>query len=81
MPEDDGGSAITGYTIERRETSRVGFNNAMSSEELECTVIGLTKDKQYYFQVAAENAMGTGPFVQLKEPVTAKNPFGKDSHT
>ena len=76
-PEDDGGSEITLYTIERREASRKNWANSMSSENTEYTVSKLIKDKQYYARVAAVNAVGTGPFVELKEPVTAKCPHGE----
>lgn len=31
-PEDDGGRPITGYVIERKDTSRASWNNSMSSK-------------------------------------------------
>ena len=76
-PEDDGGTEVTGYVIERREAKRTNWNNAMSSPDLDYTITKLTKGKQYYFRVAAENKMGVGPFVETQEPVTAKSAFGE----
>ena len=32
QPEDDGGRPVTNYVIERRETTRSGWNNSMSSK-------------------------------------------------
>ena len=49
----------------------------MDCEEEAFTVKGLTKDKSYYFRVAAENTIGQGPFAELPDPVTAKSAFGK----
>lgn len=43
----------------------------------EFTVSNLTEGKAYLFQVAAENEVGQGPFVEIPEPVTVKSAFGK----
>lgn len=32
---------------------------------------------KYVFRVAAENDVGVGPYVELRQPVTAKSQFGK----
>ena len=78
-PEDDGGTEVTGYVLEKRDITRSAWSNAMSTQELEFTIPKLVKDKQYLIRVAAENACGVGPFVELEKPVTAKCPFGKCS--
>ena len=78
-PEDDGGTEITGYVLEKRDITRSAWSNSMSTQELEFTVPKLVKDKQYLVRVAAENQCGLGPFVELEKPVTAKCPFGKCS--
>ena len=75
-PEDNGGSDVTGYVLERREASRKGWNNKQETTELEITFTKLIEGKQYYFRVAAVNEVGQGPFAETEEPVTAKCPFG-----
>ena len=76
-PEDDGGSPITGYVIEFREASRSTWNSAGTSETLEFTAEKLVEGKEYMFRVAAKNDQGVSDFVEIPEPVVAKNPFGK----
>ncbi|KAF3843851.1 hypothetical protein F7725_002700 [Dissostichus mawsoni] len=60
-PEYDGGSNITGYTVERRDLPegrwvRANFTNVI---ETKFTVTGLTENAQYDFRVIAKNAVGT----------------------
>ena len=43
----------------------------------EHTIKNLTEGKAYLFQVAAENEVGQGTFVEIPEPVTVKSAFGK----
>ena len=76
-PEDDGGSEVTKYTIERRESTRKVWNNTQTTSDLDTTFTKLTEGKKYYFRVAAHNEVGQGPFEELPEPVTAKCPFGE----
>ena len=75
VPEDNGGSDITGYLLERRESTRSSWNNSMHTSDLYYTVRNLTKDKKYIIRVAAVNEIGQGPFAALDEPVTAKSEF------
>lgn len=76
-PEDNGGSEIIGYILERKESTRTSWNNSMTTSEQEYTVRKLVSGKSYFLRVAAENEVGVGPWVELAEPVTAKCPFGK----
>lgn len=60
-PEYDGGSNITGYTVEKRDLPegrwvRANFTNVI---ETQFTVTGLTENAQYDFRVIAKNAVGT----------------------
>uniref|UniRef100_A0A3B4AB85 Titin n=1 Tax=Periophthalmus magnuspinnatus TaxID=409849 RepID=A0A3B4AB85_9GOBI len=60
-PEYDGGSSITGYTVEKRDLPegrwvRANFTNVI---ETQFTVTGLTENAQYDFRVIAKNAVGT----------------------
>jgi hypothetical protein len=60
-PEDDGGSAITDYVIER-STDGVEWTAVVDGESTatSSTVDGLTNGSSYSFRVAAINTAGTG---------------------
>lgn len=60
-PPYDGGSKITGYSVERREASsgrwvKANFTNII---ELGFKVSGLNQDETYEFRVYAKNAVGS----------------------
>lgn len=60
-PPYDGGSKITGYSVERRDGSngrwvKANFTNII---ELGFTVSGLNQDESYEFRVYAKNAVGS----------------------
>lgn len=60
-PPYDGGSKITGYSVERREPStgrwvKANFTNII---EMGFTVSGLNQDESYEFRVYARNAVGS----------------------
>jgi len=46
-------------------------------QDTDFEVQGLTEHKDYLFRVAAANANGTGDWVEMPSPITAKMPFGK----
>jgi hypothetical protein len=78
-PSSNGGSAITDYIIQYRQTSTGGawttFSDAVTAT-IGVVVTGLTNGTGYDFQVAAVNAIGTGPFsaIATATPVTAFDP-------
>ena len=76
-PADDGGREITHYIVQKRDTKQRSWGPVSKPEETECMAQGLIEGTTYQFQVAAENEVGVGPFVELPEPVTAKSPHGK----
>ena len=78
IPESDGGSPITSYTIEKCDASKGSWFSAGSSEKdtLTFKVKKLFEGTDYLFRVAAENKIGLGEFAALTKPVTAKLPFG-----
>ncbi|XP_063069289.1 titin-like [Engraulis encrasicolus] len=60
--ENDGGSEITGYFVEKRDKAGVRWTrcNKHDITELRFRVTGLTEDHEYEFRVSAENAAGPG---------------------
>jgi hypothetical protein len=70
-PATDGGSAITGYLVRVVDTagSQVGALRPALAAATSLTVTGLTNGSSYRFQVAAANAVGTGPNSALSAPV------------
>lgn len=78
-PEDDGGSPVTGYVIERCDVSRGRWVrcNRDKVTELTFTVSDLTDGGQYQFRISAENAAGVGQPSPTSATFTAKLPFGK----
>lgn len=61
-PTDDGGSAITDYTVEYRVTgsgSWSTFSHAASTA-MSASITGLTNGTSYDFRVSAVNSIGTG---------------------
>uniref|UniRef100_A0A8C6X0A7 Titin n=1 Tax=Naja naja TaxID=35670 RepID=A0A8C6X0A7_NAJNA len=90
-PEYDGGSRITGYTVEKKELPegrwmKASFTNVI---ETEFTVSGLVEDQRYEFRVIARNAAGsvsepsesTGPIIArdaIEAPRASLDPKYKD---
>jgi alpha-tubulin suppressor-like RCC1 family protein/serine protease inhibitor ecotin len=64
-PADNGGSAITGYTVTSSGDAKTCTTSATS-----CTVSGLTSGQSYTFTVTATNAAGTGPASDPSSSVT-----------
>ena len=78
-PQDDGGSAITGYIIEKREAMRMTWNRAekTTDDKTTRTVKGLMTGDEFYFRVAAVNKQGSSEFLEMPRPVIIKSPFGE----
>jgi hypothetical protein len=69
-PASDGGAAITGYVV----TPYIGYyplpSRSFSSTATTQMVTGLTNGTQYRFRVQAINAVGTGGYSKVTNPVT-----------
>ena len=78
-PSVDGGSPVTGYTLERKEKTSTRWTKVTKETITETTLIvkDLIEGKEYEFRVAAVNKAGTGPFSEPSEPRITKPPYGK----
>lgn len=74
-PEEDGGSPVIAYVVEKRDLSRKKWTVASTIEQTTLTISDLLENTLYSFKVSAINDIGTGPSCELPEPVVAKNPF------
>jgi hypothetical protein len=81
-PDDDGGSPLTGYSIEKCEERRAASwdeVSVMSFEERRTVVTRLIDGAKYRFRVSAENKYGRSEPCESIEPILIKSPFGKRS--
>ncbi|GBO35254.1 Twitchin, partial [Araneus ventricosus] len=79
-PLFDGGSKITNYVVERKETSHSQWIVASSyCRELVFTVQGLTEGGEYLFRVMAVNENGQSQPLEGTNPIIAKLPYDKPS--
>lgn len=76
-PDNDGGSAIKGYVIEKREASRRTWQKAGTTRDNKFAVDSLIEGQPYYFQVRAENEFGLGEPVQITQSTTPAGSIGK----
>jgi len=80
-PHDDGGADVTGYVVEKREASRRMWQSVASvpPDVTELEAGGLFEGNQYVFRVTAENVVGLGEPVELKDSVVPKSMFGQSN--
>ena len=78
-PEVDGGSKITGYVVEKKESWRLNWVEAarVKPTQREVKVRKLYEGHSYQFRVLAENAEGRGQPKQVRDAVTPTKPMGK----
>ncbi|VDN31972.1 unnamed protein product [Gongylonema pulchrum] len=72
-PEDDGGSKIVGYVVEKKEINRRAFRRViqLKNDRTSCLVEELDADSEYIFRIAAINKYGIGDFVEFPSICTA----------
>lgn len=82
-PEYDGGSPVTGYWLEMKDTTSKRWKRVNRDPIKAMTlgvsykVTGLIEGSDYQFRVYAINAAGVGPASLPSDPVTARDPIGK----
>ena len=72
-PSDNGGSAVTGYTVTAVEDATKSCTPTPATA-LTCTVAGLTNDTAYTFTVVATNAIGSSSASAPSSAVTPEAP-------
>lgn len=80
-PEDNGGTEITGYVLEKMDldTGRWIPAGEVGPNEKTFTFSGLTPKKKYKFRVKAVNKEGESEPLEVEEAILAKNPYGKET--
>ncbi|XP_078700696.1 titin-like [Branchiostoma floridae x Branchiostoma belcheri] len=73
-PEDDGGSRVTKYRIEKRDVSRKAWQRVSDTRDVTITIMDLVEEAEYIFQVCAENKYGVGAPSET-QPVTMAEPL------
>lgn len=76
-PEDDGGTPIDYYEIEKLDPLTGQWLPCARSNEPEAVVTGLQEGKPYKFRVKAVNKEGESEPLETDKSIIAKNPFGK----
>ena len=85
-PEYDGGSPVTGYWLEMKDTTTKRWKRVNRDPIKAMTlgvsykVTGLIEGSDYQFRVYAINAAGVGPASLPSDPTTARDPIGKPSN-
>lgn len=79
-PDNDGGSNIKGYVIERREASRRSWQKIGTTSSLTFTADCLVEGQSYLFQVKAENEFGLSEPVQISHAIAPAIQCGKYSY-
>ncbi|NWH17216.1 TITIN protein, partial [Grus americana] len=76
LPKSDGGTPITGYILERRETSGKWVRvNKTPILDMKYRVTGLFEGNTYEFRVFAENMVGLSKPSPSSDPIKASRPI------
>ena len=78
-PQDNGGSMITNYIVEKRE-DKEGSNWELVSSSvngLSCRVPNLIDSAGYFFRVYAQNRYGNSEPLEVAAPILIKSQLGE----
>jgi len=77
-PASDGGSALTGYVVEKRDMKRADyvFVANLDAATLQYKATRLFEGCDYMFRVFAENQAGLSQPAEVDKPITARIPYG-----
>lgn len=76
-PQDDGGSRVTNYVIEKQAAGRAAWTKVSTYvRSTTYDVVNLDEGSVLKFRVSAENQHGVGPPLEGSQAVTIKDPFG-----
>ena len=77
--ENDGGSPLTGYVLERRQSTQIIWTKVAKifPNMLTYEVTGLKEDADYYFRVSAKNKHGVGPALESGYWARPTSKFGE----
>jgi hypothetical protein len=80
-PETDGGSPVTGYTVEKMDSKRgeYMFVANVDATTTQLKVTRLFEGLDYMFRVFAENPAGLSSPCETDNPITARLPYGEQS--
>lgn len=77
-PEDNGGSVITNYVVEKKDVASAQWVPISSSSKKHSLLAKhLMEGTQYLFRVAAENQYGRSSYVETHKPIKAIDPLCK----
>ncbi|KAF0296563.1 Twitchin [Amphibalanus amphitrite] len=74
-PEDDGGTPISHYEIEKLDPNTGQWVPCGTSDKPEADITGLQEGKKYKFRVKAVNKEGESEPLECDKEILAKNPF------
>lgn len=78
-PQEDGGSPITEYLVEKRDVQRSMWSRVEKTDgtTLKLLVKNLDEGKEFFFRVFAINKHGQSDALEMPKPIMMKSPFGK----
>lgn len=80
-PKNDGGSPITGYVIERKDSHKTQWTRLehVDADTFKLKATNLIDGQEYRFRVIAENKVGPSEPLETEHYVKPQSPFSKSS--
>lgn len=75
-PEDNGGSRITNFVVEKKDTASNQWVPVCSTSKKRSMMLKhLMEGTSYFFRVAAENQYGRSEYIETPKAIKAMNPL------